>query len=275
LSTYKPESEISRLNAAAPAPVRLSADTLRALASALEWGRRTGGAFNVAAGALVKTWGFHAAPRLPEESDVRAALELVRPEDVRLAPSGEASLAKAGMELDFGGVGKGWALDRALEKARAAADGLEELVMDFGGQLLFWSAAPRTWPAAVRDPRNRGGSPRTLQLRAGGSLSTSAATEKFLVVPDPKAPGGGLPKRYGHILDPRTGFPAEPCESVTVWAPEAEAADALSTALFVLGPAEGLRHADAEGVAALIVYTDPKRGVTSVASIKWKELFEP
>lgn len=271
LSTYKPDSEISRLNARAPEPLTLSPPALDALRSALNWSRRTGGAFDVTIGPLVKAWGFDATPRLPSEQEIEAAKALVGYAKVNLAASGEASLERAGMALDFGGIGKGWALDRALDAAREGGN-VDEVVLDFGGQFLFWSRHQKVWPAAVRHPRAEGEAALTLEVKKNGSLSTSAASERFLVAADPKAPMSA-PKKYGHILDPRTGRPAELVESVTVWAPTAEEADALSTALFVLGPVAGLRFAEVEGAAAFILYSDPARGLASAASSQWKKEF--
>ncbi len=271
LSTYKPDSEVSRINAAAPEGAAVSSDTLRALRSALEWARRTGGAFDPTAGALIRAWGFETpTPRVPEPADVKAALSRVGHEKVRWNASAlSVQLPLRGMALNFGAIGKGWALDRALEKV-SSAGGADQVVMDFGGQLLFWSARPRVWPAALRAP----GAVPSFDVKGSGSLATSAASEHFFTAAGPKDGRGGRPRRYGHILDPRTGYPASACESVTVWAPAAEAADALSTALFVMGPREGLAWADQEGVAARFVFEEEGKGLGAAASRKWKETFE-
>ncbi|MGQ0645725.1 MAG: FAD:protein FMN transferase [Elusimicrobiota bacterium] len=264
LSTYKEDSEISAVNRSAPEAAPASSDTVRAVSSALSWAARTGGAFDPTAGPLIKVWGFDAGPaRLPASEDIAAVLPLVDHRRVEVR-DGAVRLERKGMAMDFGAIGKGWALDRALEKIRDR-EGLTEFTADFGGQLLFWSRTPRFWPASAR------GEGTAFRVEGNGSLSTSAVTEKFLLAEDPKDPSRPGRRRYGHILNPATGRPAEPCESVTVWASTAEAADVLSTALFVLGPEAGPRFAEKEGVAMVMVYQDPRKGRREVRSSRWEK----
>jgi thiamine biosynthesis lipoprotein len=285
LSTYKDDSDVSRVNRGAGDAVRVSSDTFRALQSALAWCRRTGGALDVTVGPLVTLWGFDgSAARVPAPEEIDRIRPLVSWEHVSLDETGpSARLDRAGMRLDFGAVGKGWALDRALERI-AGDPAVEAAVMDFGGQLSFWARGPASWPATVRHPRREGETLSPFIVRANGSLSTSAASEKFVAAPDPKGTAGSRPRRYGHILDPRTGSPAGAspspgsgegaAESVTVWAPTAEAADALSTALFVMGPVRGVEWAEREKVAALFVFDAPGGGLTSRSTEEWERTVE-
>jgi FAD:protein FMN transferase len=264
LSTYKADSEVSRLNRRAPEETIVSPDTAAVLAAALEWAKKTRGAFDPTVGPLIQLWKFNTdAPRLPAAEEVAAVLPQVGFDKVE-AKDAAIRLSRRGMAFDFGAIGKGWALDRAWEKIESEP-GLNEVVADFGGQLLLWSRTPKTWPAGVR-----GSSAPAFQIEGNGSLATSAATERFLVAPDPKDPSrGNAPRRYGHILDPRTGFPAEPCESVTVWAPTATAADALSTAIFVMGPEKGLELARQEDVSVAMSFWDARLGRQEVRQGDW------
>jgi len=266
LSAAKPDSELSRINTEAPKDVPVSSDTARAVGEALDWAGKTKGAFDPTVGPLVKLWGFDGkAASLPREDDIVNTRDLVGFRRVD-ATTASVRLWARGMGLDLSAVAKGWALDRALE--RVNTDGIEEIVLNFGGRVLFWSREPRAWPASILHPEWEGSSLPSFEVSGNGALATAAATDHYFVAADPKD-SRVQQKRYGHILDPRTGWPAEPCESVTVWAPTAAAADALSTAIFVMGPEEGLAYANRENVAASIAYHDVLRGSREIYSDAW------
>lgn len=281
LSTYKPESDISRVNRSAPDEVPVSSRTIEATRAALDWARQTGGAFDPTVGPLMVLWGFRGdrasgsvagkaadrARKIPGKDELARALPLVNHENVRVTDGGIA-LAE-GMALDFGGIGKGWALDRALEKIQSGG-AADSAVLNFGGQILFWSRAPRQWPAAVREPRHAGAVSAGFSVNGNGSLATSAASENFITATDPKGPVKKYPHKYGHIMDPRTGQPAESVESVTVWAPSATDADVLSTALFVMGPEKGMAYAEDRGIAVSMTYIDRSKGRREIKSTQWK-----
>lgn len=137
-------------------------------------------------------------------------------------PARSVLLAAPGMRLDLGGIGKGFALDKALARVREAGNPTS-VSADFGGQLLFWQAggfqAPET--IIIENPGSRGAAA-AFQMSANGSVSTSSNAE-----------------RAGHLIDPRSGEPAQETASVTVLAPTATEAEAFSTALFVLGAQKG------------------------------------
>jgi FAD:protein FMN transferase len=274
LSTYKADSEVSRVNRAAPEGVIVSTETAAFIRRSVEWAKRTGGAFDPTIGPLVDAWGFRGGePRVPSEKEIREARALVGYEGIVVSDDARVRLTRQGMSLDFGAIGKGWALDRALARARED-EAVQEVVMNFGGQIRFWSRESGSWTTAIRHPRRDGESLEELAVNQNGSLSTSAASEKFVVATDPKSAEGEFPKRYGHILDPRTGYPAEGVESVTVWSEKAEDADVLSTALFVMGPEEARSFAEIEKIPALVVFHDKKSGLISQASPAWKKIFQ-
>jgi thiamine biosynthesis lipoprotein len=131
------------------------------------------------------------------------------------------------MRLDLNGIAKGYALDRAASALRIR--GVTSAFLDLGGQLLAFGSERRR--VAIRDPRDPSAAALWIELREG-SLSTSGDYERYFVHDG---------KRYSHLVDPRSGWTAEGSRAVTVWAPDATAADAWSTALFVAGPEEGKR----------------------------------
>ncbi|MBI3566534.1 MAG: FAD:protein FMN transferase [Elusimicrobia bacterium] len=199
LSLYKPDSELNRLNAAAgKGPFRASPELYAQTEAALRLARATGGAFDPTV--------------LPLEKRGPAALPLVGWARVRLDPAARAiELPKAGMGLDFGGIGKGWALDRAAAVLRAR--GVVRARMNFGGQILVLGAPAGGGEWSVAVPGRSG----PIALTAG-SVSTSGDSE-----------------RPGHIVSPFDGRPVRRTLQATAVLPTATEADAWSTALFVLG----------------------------------------
>ena len=249
LSNWSPTSELSRLNAAGTRDT-VSQALAAVLDSALALAAETGGAFDPTVEPLTVAWDLRGAGRVPDPGAIAAARARVGYARVSIAHHGPRSTAAVdlgGGALDLGGIGKGYALDHAA--ALLAARGVRGFVLDAGGQRLAdangaaWVAHPldRDRPAVrVRAPR--------------GSLSTSVQRERELVVRG---------RRVGHVLDPRTGEPAPAMASVTVAAPSGTRADALSTALLVLGrdaardwavahPAIGVLWIEPRGRAAVV-----------------------
>jgi len=250
LSSYRPDSEVSELGrgAGSGAWVDLSPETVRLLVSSLEWARRTDGAFDPTVGPLVEAWGFRGGPpRIPNPALLDSVRALVDWRAVLVDRDGRsARLGRAGMEIDLGGIGKGYALDRAAETMRAA--GASAGMLDLGGNVRVFGRGPGpggTWPIGIRDPRCPERVLGEVDLDSG-SVATSGDYERFFE-------RGG--ERFSHILDPRTGRPVRGVLQVTVAAPDGLTADVLSTALFVLGPEAGrrllVREPGVEGAAAL------------------------
>lgn len=236
LSTYRPASEVSRLNAAAGSGewTPLSPATSRALREALDWAERTGGALDPTVGPLVEAWGFRGRrPAVPDSASLDSARRLVGWRQVEVADGGRrARLPRPGMGLDFGGVGKGLALEAAAEAMRGA--GATGGMADLGGQVSVFGRPPgegEAWRLGIRHPRVDGRLLGAVPVDSG-SVATSGDAEQFFV-------REGV--RYSHIMDPRTGRPARGVTQVTVAASDGSTADALATALFVLGPDRGER----------------------------------
>ncbi len=256
MSTYRPESEISQVNAQAGTytPTRLSKETTDVLAAALRYAASTAGALDVTVGPLADVWGFHAhAGRIPPRPALDSARAFVGWRRVAFDSAARmVRLPHRGMRLDLGAIAKGYALDLAARAMRRA--GARRGMVDLGGNVLVFGAPPsgRWWRTAVVDPRLPEAALGVITMD-GGAVATSGSYEQFFEA-------GG--RRYGHIFDPRTGAPTSGVASATVVAPTGIASDALSTALYVLGPEAGCAVAAAEGVEALWV-RDP--GPASVA----------
>jgi len=254
LSDYRPESEISRINrAAAGEEIPIGDDVTRILKLARRIHDETGGAFDAASGALFRLW--KRAERVPEGPDlarIRAACGLTHfriDEDRRTVVKDAADAA-----LDLGGIAKGYMADRVLEILRAR--GVRRALVAIAGDIAGFGGDP-PFTIGIRDPRGR---PRdvigTVPL-AAGAISTSGAYERFIEI-------GGV--RYGHIIDPRSGRPTAGPLSASILAPEGAIADALATAVFVLGPDEGLRAARAAGAEALVIAEGPEGGLRFLAT---------
>jgi thiamine biosynthesis lipoprotein len=241
-------SEISRINqAAGHEPIAVSPWTEAMLAAALEWAERTGGSFDPTIGPVVDAWGFGEAVTVPTNEKLEAARRLVGWSKVRLDRSAHTVLLpEAGMQLDLRGLAKGFALDRMRDAMQAA--GATSGLVDFDGDLLFFGPGTEgqvnLWLIEVPDPYDPTRAFARFEL-AAGSFSTSAYYDRVIEIEG---------ERYGHLIDPRTGWPVRGLASVSVYAADGVVNDILSTGLFVMGHEDGLRLAEElDGVEAMFV----------------------
>ena len=275
MNAYDPASELARVNAGArAAPVAVGPETFAVIERALHFSRATDGAFDITVGPLIALWRRAAeAQRLPTPT----ALERVRAQigsgRVDLDRDARTVLFLAdSVRLDLGGIAKGFAIDEAVEALRGA--GIAAGIVEVGGDLRCFGRLPaslvgvapdrlrggvwatpeveagdvRSWPLGVQDPFSEGllGKIRVPE----GAVATSGHYRRYSEIEG---------RRYSHILDPRTGWPVADPASVTVIAPSALEADALATAISVLGLEAGLALAAARpGVEALVVSGGPE-----------------
>lgn len=263
LSTWREDAELARVNRAPVGePVTLSPTLTTLLEEAFRWRRRSGGAFEPAAGALVDVWDLRGDGRRPAPGELAGALASTGPATIRMSPE-EATLTRLSADawVDAGGFGKGAALRRAGEVLREL--GVERALLDFGGQLLALGSGPRGpggWRVSVAHPRARERTVARLRI-ADVSVATTGTSERFVAVK-----GDTL----GHVLDPRTGQPVPAWGSVTVVAPDPLDADVLSTALFVRGPEGALERArELQDAAVLVVESGP-----GAPSVRWSPSME-
>ena len=250
MSGYRPDSAVSRFNASSSTQwVDVPASLVAVVDQSLRVGATTGGAFDITVAPLVALWGFGTGrPRghPPSDDEVAAARALTGQQHLAARPDGHAlrkSLPLLSLDLD--GIAPGFAVDLIAERLEAA--GIERYMIEVGGEVRARgrNAHAGPWRIGIERPDERGRSvARVLHLDAM-AVSTSGDYRDFFEV-------DGM--RYSHTLDPRSGRPASHnLAAVTVVRPTATEADALSTALMVLGPGEGFELAERNGWAALFV----------------------
>lgn len=251
-SSYKPDSEVSRISRrAGGAPIKTTEDVIYVVQKALQVSRLTGGAFDPTVGALAGVWGFSGEKkRVPAKKDVQKRLPLV---DFRKVVVNKdkmtVKIEDKGMTLNLGGVAKGFIVKRAAEAL--SVKGVSRAIIKAGGDMFLFDnrnmARKASFVIGIKDPRNEGEILGEVYSK-GGAVTTSGDYERFFIKDG---------KRYHHILDPSTGWPAMKSRSVTVMAEDPTIADALSTAIFVLGPKKGLEVIESlKGVEGVIVGAD-------------------
>ena len=252
LSTWRDDSALSALNRQPPGePLPLEPQLCDLLGRLAGWREATGGAFDPAIGSLVDAWDLRGAGRRPDGAALSAARARAGWPLLGLDRDNCTINRRADVTLDAGAFGKGEALDRVRAAER---DHPGAWRIDFGGQVAVGGGADgAAWPLALAHPARRHAPVAELQL-AGGSLATSAVSERTFTLD-----GGEL---AGHILDPRSGAPVVRPASVAVWHPNAFTADVLSTALYVMGPDAGLAWAEERGFAACFIV--PAAGTDAV-----------
>jgi thiamine biosynthesis lipoprotein len=237
LSNYLPDSEWSAVNrSAARGPVKVSPELYDLLAACLTYSRQSDGAFDITVGPLMKVWGFYKGEgRLPRQADVSAALGRSGSRHVTLDPiTHTVRFDREGVEIDPGGIGKGYALDRMVDVLQR--HGVRIALVSAGSSSIYGLGAPpdepRGWTIAIQVPGSPGRTAVEVFLR-DRSLSTSGRYEKFFW-----ANG----RTYAHIMDPRTGYPARGTASVSVVAPTAIDSEAWAKPYFVNGRAWTATH---------------------------------
>lgn len=263
LSNYDPNSELSLMNRSAhKATFQASAELYEFLKQCRQFYRLSFGAFDPTVGPLVRAWKFFTPnPEAPTPAEISAARTRVGFDKVELKDDlGAVRYTRAGMEIDPGGIGKGFAIDRAARVLRE--QGIKSALLNAGRSTFYAIGRPpgrEGWLIGIQDP----GIPRRAlawaQLR-DNSLSTSGDTEKFVQTGS---------HRYGHIFDPRTGQPVEGIYEVSVIAPTATESDALTKAVCVLPRSEAFQIIKKRtGVHALRLETSPG-GSTELAITPW------
>jgi len=231
LTVFREHSEVSRINAtAAESAVEVEPRLFDLLERCSVWTRETNGAFDIATGALTKAWGFYRREgRVPSPREQADAMARTGMKHV-IMKRDTIKYRMPGLELNLGAVGKGYALDRAAELLRTKW-GVRSALLHGGSSSAYAIGRPpgnsRGWGVRLLHPDNPDADIGTVWL-ADNALGTSAATFQCFEYNG---------RKLGHVIDPRTGWPAETVASASVTAPTAAEADAMSTAAFILGAA--------------------------------------
>jgi len=266
LSVYRVTSQISKVNQFGHLrSVAVDAHTMELIQLGIDVYCWTDGAFDLTAGSLSEAWGFSRRQgAMPSDLQIRQALELVGSEHLRLGSSEQTvALNRSGVQINTGGIGKGYALDCA---ARLMAErGVNDFMMHGGLSSIVARGHRRDifadgWRVALKHPWREDEIIETITLR-DQALGTSGSGKQFFHF-------GG--KRYSHIIDPRSGWPAEGMMSTTVVCPSGGVADALATGLFVLGPQAAIEFCQANPeISSVLIFIDPKSGRQRIERCNW------
>jgi len=234
LSNWKNDSDVTRLNNnAGIAPVKVSQDTIAVLRIARDVSELTRGKFDITFGVLTDIWRFdHDQDNVvPEHDLIEARLKRIDYKAVEVdSTAGTAFIDRPGTKVHLGGIGKGYAVDRAIALLRD--QGFRDFLIQAGGDLyVAGNDGPKPWKLGIADPRGTHDPFAMVQI-ADGTFSTSGDYERFFIRDG---------KRYHHILDPDFGEPARGCRSVTLVSNKAVMADAVAKGVFILGPTEGMK----------------------------------
>ena len=228
MSNWTTTSEVARLNREAGAKeTRVQPEVGRVLKAALDLWKESDGAYDITVEPLVRAWGFLGGPKhVPSEAEIQSAMAHVGAQRVHYAPeTGMLHFDDPSTRIDLGGIAKGYAVDVAAESLQA--HGVRDALVDLSGNMFAIGSPPGAsgWRIGIRDPRDRIPWIARLAIRNEG-ISTSGQYEQFVAVNG---------RTYGHIMDPRTGWPVQGLIAVTVVSPSAFTCDSWDTPLFVMG----------------------------------------
>jgi len=247
MSEWREGTPVSMINSLAGVEaVKVPDELFNVISAAQTVSVLTGGAFDISWASMRGVWDFREGhERIPDKEELRAGLRLVDYRRITLDRAARTVfLEKKGMAIGLGAIAKGYAVDRAMEAI--VRTGVANAIVRAGGDMRVQGTGEdgEPWRIGVRHPRKKGELLFSIPL-TDISISTSGDYERFFIK------DGIL---YHHIIDPRTGRPARSCQSVTILAPDTMTSDALSTAVFVLGPVEGMRLIESlAGVEGIIV----------------------
>ncbi|MGB7054084.1 MAG: FAD:protein FMN transferase [bacterium] len=206
--------------------------------------RLTDGLFDITVAPLLETWGFYRREKtLPTQDAIAQAMKLVDYRRIRITD--DSIIVDSGMKIDLGGIAQGFAADRAALILRQRH--VKSAIIDIGGEVLAIGRSPqgRPWRVGIQNPRGKG-IIETIELE-NSAVSTSGDYEKFFIIDN---------KRYPHIINPKTGRPAQNFASVTILADNATYADAMSTAIAIMGPASAIDFLDSLEITGIIYYEE-------------------
>ena len=264
MSHYKAESPLSRINRdAAMSPISVEPELYDFIAESIRYSRDSDGAFDITVGPLMKVWGFFRGEgRLPSDRDVERVRPLVGWQHVIMDSERRTiRFDRPGVELDLGGIAKGYAVDRVVKILRGA--NVAAALISAGGSTTYGMGAPPNhhgWTVSIQDPMNSGKVARDVELR-DRALSVAGSSEKSFEV-------DGV--RYSHIMDSRTGRPVQGVLAVAVIARTGTEGDALDDAFFVLGPVRSRKYLKRlDDVEMFFFLPDGQKGWTVVHEAAW------
>lgn len=257
LTTYNEESQINQINAMAGiAPVMVDKEVFDLISRSVRISALTQGAFDITYGSIDKSlWNFDVnMTALPDKETALNSVRLINYQNIELdAENATVFLKEKGMRIGFGGIGKGYAADRAKLVLQQA--GVSNGIVNAAGDLVTWGNQPdgRPWTIAIADP-DKADKPFSAVNISNMAVATSGNYAKYAVIDG---------KRYSHTIDPKTGLPVSGIKSVTIICPSAEFADAMATPVTVMGAQVGLHLINQLQHVACIIVTDDNKVFTS------------
>ena len=234
LTTFNPESDTNRINAqAGVAPVKVAGEVIELIKRCQKLSQITQGSFDITYGSIDKSlWNFDVnMTSLPDPTTAMKAVRLINYKNIIIDDENQAVFLKEkGMRIGFGGIGKGYAAEKA--KSVLQNMGITSGIVNAAGDLSAWGSQPngQPWTIGIADPDSRHHPFSSLDI-TNMAIATSGNYEKYVVIDG---------KKYSHTIDPKTGLPVAGIKSVTIIAPNAELADALATPVMVMGIRPGL-----------------------------------
>lgn len=260
MSTYKEDSEISILNREGEKQV--SEETLEVIEDAIKFSNITDGAFDITVRPLINLWKkAEKEEKVPTEMEIEEAISLVGYQRIILEGN-QIRLEKKGMQIDLGGIAKGYAVDKAIEALKK--NSTKRALVNAGGDLYALGKAPQAggWSIGIQDPRDEDKIIDIIKVK-DKAVATSGDYRRYFTLEG---------KRFSHIVNPKTGLTVQDVPmSVTIIGPDATTTDALSTGVFVLGPEEGMKLIESlPGVEGMII----SEGMKKLTSQGWEEFLE-
>jgi FAD:protein FMN transferase len=246
MSSYLPDSELSKLNllAGGELKVPVTSDLLKVIQRGVYWGKLSNGAIDISIGPAIKLWKFNSAiPILPDKENLVKVAKFINYKDI-IIEGNSISLKKNGMSLSLGAIGKGFAVDQAIRELKKT--GIKSGLINAGGDLMAFGliSGKRPWHIGIQHPRKPEQIIISLDIKNKG-VATTGDYQKYFIKNK---------VRYHHILNPQNGWPTNKTISATVVADTVMDADAISTALFILGVKKGIDFIDSlDGVEGVIV----------------------
>ena len=260
MSTYKKDNEICILNREGKAQV--SEETLEVVEAAIKFSNLTDGAFDITVRPLLDLWKkAKKEEKVPTEEEIEKAIFLVGWDKIFIEGN-QIRLEKKGMQIDLGGIAKGYAVDKAIEALKR--NGIKRALVNAGGDLYALGKAPQQggWSIGIQDPRDEDKIIDIIKVE-DKAVATSGDYRRYFTLEG---------KRFSHIVNPKTGLTVQDVPmSVTIVGPDGTTTDALSTGVFVLGPEEGMKLIESlPEVEGMII----SEGMKKLTSEGWEEFLE-
>lgn len=257
MSTNLDESEIGQINLnAGKTYVEVSEETVDIIERAIHYAELTNGAFDPAIGKLVKLWGIGTEnERIPTQDEIQNALQFVDYQKIEFQGDNKVKLSEADMRIDLGGIAKGYAADEVTKIMKNK--GIKHAIINLGGNVvtLGKKADGTSWKVGIQDPFEPTGTHMGVIEVYDQTVVTSGNYERYFMADD---------KRYHHIIDPKTGYPAENgIISATIITNSSTDADGLSTSIYVLGVEKGMQLIESLENVECIIITEDKKVYTS------------